>query len=498
MSSIRFLLVVVMALAMIGLACSFTRDSGDEAVMETAVATPFKPNPGTPSETPLPNSWEVEFTDDGFVPKRLEIEVGQQVQFVNRSESSLWPASNIHPTHQIMPEFDAGSPVGADGVWAFTFHKPGFWRYHNHMVPEHSGLIVATGGDAVETVETLSLDAGDLEFKTPPDLTPKALTDLFTSDVLLRQYVRDYGPANTVRLVAEAGEVVGQLCHERAHETGRAAYEMFGAAAFALSSHECEAGAYHGATEAMFKDRGTVNLESDVQVICGGSDVFFFRLNCIHGVGHGLMAWTSYELYDSLDLCDRLEIDRDQRACYSGVFMENVVGGLSGTMGHFTDYLSDEDPHYPCNALTDRYVAPCYLYHSTRMLLMFEYDYERVADECANAPEVGRYECFESFGRDLAASSLGDPAKGLEQCYNTVADATHRVWCIQGSVQARFWETDRADEAVEMCNLATTPQEKEGCFWMIVTRARELYAERANLEVFCARLETAYQAWCTR
>ena len=493
MVPVRLLLVVFTVLVMIGLACSV-----DEPDAPVAVATPLKPNPGTLSETPLPNSWVVEFRDDGFVPKRLEIEVGQQVQFVNSSESSLWPASNIHPTHQVMPEFDAGSPVGAEGVWAFTFDKPGFWRYHNHMVPEHSGLIVATGGDAGQPVESLSLDVGDLKFKDPPDLTPKALTDLFTNDVLLRQYIRDYGPANTVKLVAEAGDVVGQLCHERAHVTGRTAYELFGAAAFALASHECEAGAYHGATEAMFKERGTVNLESDVQVICGSSDVFFFRLNCIHGVGHGLMAWTSYELYDSLDLCDRLETDRDQRACYSGVFMENVVGGLSGTMGHFTDYLSDEDPHYPCNALTDRYVAPCYLYHSTRMLLLFEYEYERVAEECANAPDIGRYDCFESFGRDLAASSLGEPAKGLEQCHNTVADATHRVWCIQGSVQARFWETDRADEAIEMCSLATSPQEREGCFWMIVTRARELYPDRPSLDAFCARLETAYQAWCTR
>ena len=493
MARISLLLIVVMALAVMGMACS----AGDPDA-PVAVATPLKPNPGTPSETPLPNSWIVEFTDDGFVPKRLEIEVGQQVQFVNSSESSLWPASNIHPTHQVMPEFDAGSPVGADGAWAFTFDKPGFWRYHNHMVPEHSGLIVATGGDAGQPVESLPRDVGDLKFKDPPDLTPKALTDLFTNDVLLRQYIRDYGPANTVKLVAEAGDVVGQLCHERAHVTGRTAYELFGAAAFALASHECEAGAYHGATEAMFKERGTVNLESDVQVICGGSDVFFFRLQCIHGVGHGLMAWTSYELYDSLDLCDRLETDRDRRACYSGVFMENVVGGLSGTMGHFTDYLSDEDPHYPCNALTDRYIAPCYLYHSTRMLLMFEYDYERVAEECANAPAIGRYDCFESFGRDLAASSLGESAKGLEQCHNTVADATHRVWCIQGSVQARFWETDRADEAVEMCTLATVQEEREGCHWMIVYRARELYPDRPSLEAFCARLETAYQAWCTR
>ena len=164
MVPVRLLLVVFTVLVMIGLACSV-----DEPDAPVAVATPLKPNPGTLSETPLPNSWVVEFTDDGFVPKRLEIEVGQQVRFQNSSESSLWPASNIHPTHQIMPEFDAGSPVGAEGVWAFTFDKPGFWRYHNHMVPEHSGLVVAIGGDAVEAVERLRPEVGDLKFKDPPD-----------------------------------------------------------------------------------------------------------------------------------------------------------------------------------------------------------------------------------------------------------------------------------------------------------------------------------------
>ena len=54
------------------------------------------------------------------------------------------------------------------------------------------------------------------------------------------------------------------------------------------------------------------------------------------------MAWTSYELPDALELCDEFSGERDREACYSGVFMENVVGGLSGSMGHFTEYLSEE------------------------------------------------------------------------------------------------------------------------------------------------------------
>ena len=490
--SIADIRIALLAAVLFALAAGCSGESGESSDV------PKSSGPGTPSETPLPESPVVEFTDDGFQPQRLEIPVGRQVVFVNGSGLKLWPASNIHPTHEILSEFDAGQLLRAGESWAFTFHSPGFWRYHNHADPQHSGLIVARGGDLAARPPPLQVDTSQLEFAKAPQLTPKALGDLFTNDVLLRQYIEDYGPAETMSLVAEAGDVVGELCHERAHETGRMTYELFGAAAFALSSHECEAGAYHGATEAMFKSRGTANLEEDVRTICGGAGVFFYKLQCIHGVGHGLMAWTSYELYDALDLCDRLESDRDQRACYSGVFMENVVGGLSGTMGHFTDYLSDDDPHYPCNALTQRYVGPCYLYHSTRMLMLFDYDYEHVAQECANAHPAALYDCFESYGRDVAAVTLGNPKRGLSMCQDTVDDPTHRVWCIQGSVQARFWEPEKADEAIEMCSIATVAEEKNGCYLMIITRARELVSDRPTLEDFCARLEVGYEAWCER
>ena len=40
-----------------------------------------------------------------------------------------------------------------------------------------------------------------------------------------------------------------------------------------------------------------------------------------HGVGHGLMAWTSYELLDALGFCDRLADDRDRQSSSSGSAM---------------------------------------------------------------------------------------------------------------------------------------------------------------------------------
>ena len=51
------------------------------------------------------------------------------------------------------------------------------------------------------------------------------------------------------------------------------------------------------------------------------------------------MAWTSYELNDALAICKELSEGVDQRSFYSGIFMGNVVGGLSGSMGHVPEYL---------------------------------------------------------------------------------------------------------------------------------------------------------------
>ena len=58
-----------------------------------------------------PNAPAIAYTGDGgFVPKRLDIEPGTQVRFVNASDGDFWPASNIHPTHMILPELDAKKP----------------------------------------------------------------------------------------------------------------------------------------------------------------------------------------------------------------------------------------------------------------------------------------------------------------------------------------------------------------------------------------------------
>ena len=442
---------------------------------------------------PVPVDHLVTFSAQGFTPLRLEVEVGQRVLFRNKSDTVFWPASNIHPTHQIYPEFDAKAAIEAGSSWLFTFERPGFWRYHNHLGPERSGLIVVTG-DPVEPPAPLVLTTEGLDFGEPSELSLTQYVELYESDNAMTRFLRDYGPSTTVQALLEGSERTNADCHQRAHDAGRTAYELFGAAAFYLSSHECQAGTYHGATEALFHDRGTVNLKEDVSVLCSYASVSFYYLQCLHGVGHGLMAWTSYELLDALTLCEELNSPTDHRACYSGVFMENVIGGLSGLMGHVTEYLSD-DPHYPCNSLDEKYVQMCYFYQSTRMMILYENDIGKVAETCAAAPEEAHHYCFRSLGRDVGGFTVGDPASAIELC-GLAEEPANRAYCIEGAVQNRFWEVSGADEALAMCAMSADQGDRFACYQTIVFRAQELYETDGEFSTFCDRVDESFRAWC--
>ncbi len=500
-SSIGILPVVWVML--IAIACAGQSPSPTQLAAPTAARLPTRtvestPAPQTltleqPSQESATDAVSVSYSSEGFLPKRIDIEPGQRVRFVNESDKSFWPASNIHPTHEIYPEFDAGEPIRPGEVWTFQFEGPGFWRYHNHLGPGDSGLVVVKGEPIGDGPEPLVMNPQDFAFTEPRGISVQDGIDLFNDDNLLASFLEEYGPAHTVALLADNASQVGINCHERAHDMGRISYKMFGAVAFALAGHECQAGAYHGAIEVLFRERGTINIQGDIEVLCGDLNRFF-RHQCIHGVGHGLMAWTSYELLDALPLCDRFQAETDQLSCYSGIFMENVVGGLSGTMGHFTEYLSD-DAHFPCNVVEEKYVAPCYFYQSSRAIVLFESDFAQVAQFCAEAPAYAQRECFSSMGRDVGGVTRGDPARAIELCAHA-DEGNNRVTCLKGAVQDRFWEIRGADEALSFCRMLQDEGEKSACYWSITTRAKQLYETPAGLQEFCAGVEERYRDWC--
>lgn len=441
---------------------------------------------------------------NGFDPKSLEIGQGDTVVFTNVGEEPHWPASNIHPTHRLYPGtensdcgteregsgFDACRPVMPGDSYTFTFDYPGLWRFHDHLNPQLSGKINVL---ALEGQEAAEIQIGPTEApeRAYDENIPEDARVIWTDEGALYSYVRKYGAAKTIQYLHSLESQLGD-CHQNAHSAGRFAYEIFSEQAFQTCSAECHSGCYHGATEAYFRDHGTANLAEDLAVICSSELNRFLSHQCFHGVGHGLMAFADYELFEALANCDLLP--QGQESCYSGVYMENVVGGLAPTVGHFTDYLND-DPHFPCNIVDEEYKNSCYFYQTSRMVQLFDWDFSLVAEACAEIEEQYQRSCFESMGRDVGGVSFDDNARAIEHC-GTAPEGQPRIWCLNGAVQNTFWDVAGQDQALDFCARLDDQAEKAGCYETIFQRAPLILEQEAELQAFCGKAEAEYQQPC--
>lgn len=84
----------------------------------------------------------VDVSASGFVPAAVTIKVGGTVTFVNVGTEKMQPASDPHPTHTDYIGFDSIVGVGVGSTYSFTFTKAGTWKYHDHLHPALSGIVI--------------------------------------------------------------------------------------------------------------------------------------------------------------------------------------------------------------------------------------------------------------------------------------------------------------------------------------------------------------------
>src|SRR3990167_2826378 len=96
----------------------------------------------------------IHITDEAFNPNSLTINQGDTVSFENFGKNDHWPASNIHPTHDIYPEFDPTKELKSGESWSFKFEKAGEWRFHDHLHPELTGTITVKAVEGYKEGQT--------------------------------------------------------------------------------------------------------------------------------------------------------------------------------------------------------------------------------------------------------------------------------------------------------------------------------------------------------
>jgi plastocyanin len=101
----------------------------------------FRP-PNISPLIPSGRTHEVILDQNGFSPAEIEIKPGDFIKFSTKLNEPFWPASDLHPTHGIYPEFDPQQPINTNQSWTFQFLKTGRWKFHDHLSPYNRGTII--------------------------------------------------------------------------------------------------------------------------------------------------------------------------------------------------------------------------------------------------------------------------------------------------------------------------------------------------------------------
>jgi hypothetical protein len=89
------------------------------------------------------------------------------------------------------------------------------------------------------------------------------------------------------------------------------------------------------------------------------------------------------------------------------------------------------------------------LIQTSRILDLYQYDFDRVAPQCANSPTSFRTTCYKSLGRDAAGQTLRNPEKIKAICQKVTT--TYRQDCYLGALNVivDFWGENLNNQAIK-------------------------------------------------
>lgn len=379
------------------------------------------------------NDLVVQMDEKGFRPQNITINRGETIIFKNIGKEAHWPASNIHPTHEIHSEFDPKKPIASSESWSFRFEKEGEFRFHDHLNPRFTGNIITKEKKSTNS-KSQSQNRSNIvwldrissifnftptknlkvnrEFSKPIAIDSKKLykeadfgcgnSDFSCIDNLLSDITKKYGPRSAIDILGflqNDQKILRSIDdHQLTHRIGRQTAERFGISskAFFLCSNQYNYGCQHGYFEHALEENNSVR--ETASLICESIEKSAppkQRFYCYHGVGHGVMMAQAYDLLGSLAICDSLANSTAYEGCWQGVFMENANAYMRGEARK--DIFS-EDPLAPCNTVEEKYRHECFINHAGPLILFFKNDVKNATAACLNAPGGHISSCLQSIG----------------------------------------------------------------------------------------------------
>jgi hypothetical protein len=284
-------------------------------------------------------------------------------------------------------------------------------------------------------------------------------------------------------------------CHRIAHRMGSAALSRFKdkvAPAFIAGSPVCASGYYHGIIERAFLGQPTSKLGVVARQMCTDpqiADQRFLLYQCIHGLGHGLMIYTGYDMPGSLKTCKGLQEEFDRISCSGGVFMEN----FSSSYGVTSKYLKKDDPIYPCDSkLANPYKIQCYGLVTANLLRTTGYDQKKTAAGCRLSEPEWVATCFESFGRDVSGIAGKSASKARASCRLAGKGESD---CLYGVVREIVNSDAGYARGARFCE-QLPKHHRSRCYAGVGSVTASLITQPTKLRATCGRISKRYKRAC--
>lgn len=290
------------------------------------------------------------------------------------------------------------------------------------------GAQATPGGAQAQQPQAGTLDMHPIAGNFKPDKTKLADCDAQLCYEQAFGNVAYYqGPKAALALFAHEMAVNRKIesgCHRIAHKIGSATLVRDHGnipKAFAAGSSICWSGYYHGILERAFYGISTASgLIKAARRVCSDPSMVrdeWLLYQCVHGLGHGLMISTGYDLPFALQVCGKLQTAWDQTSCTGGVYMENVNAANGTSIGFKTPWVRANDLVYPCDApVTKGKRLYCYLMVTSRILAANGYDWKATARICSHVERIWIATCFQSYGRDADGTTRQNPLRDRSLC----------------------------------------------------------------------------------
>jgi len=423
----------------------------------------------------------VEMVEDGFEPQTLTLDQDSTVLFLNKDKVDRWPASNIHPTHDVYPEFDPQKSIPPGSSWVFKPKKIGEWKFHDHLLPHFRGTIIVEAEKESSTeVKPDEDEEGENIFTTVINYithlyekfmaTFKGINVNFKVSAVdfkklkageqiqaLENIFKSKGTEYTWEFLkttfkGEAG-TSGNI-HDLAHLLGSLMYEKGGFEAITFCTSEYAFGCYHGFLDKAF-EKNLDNL-SQAEIACSklGPINSGPVASCIHGIGHGVASfYNTSDIKASLLACNKLK--NGSNFCHDGVFMEFARGASS-------DFYPESDRLSPCSTLReefgDTYSFACGRNQPEILMQRFKYSFEEVIDVCLLSDDKEfKNACFDTLGFKLASNSSS--SDGIIAGCSKISDVELMAKCVTAAAgelifqEVPGWQT----KAPFVCNSLKSP-----------------------------------------